>query len=382
MQYRNFGKSDWKPSALGFGCMRLPTTDSVPSGPDINEPEAIRMIRHAIDNGVNYADTAYYYHQGNSELVLGKALKDGYRERVKVATKLPVWLVNQQADFDRLLSEQLKKLSTDHIDYYLFHALGRNRWKNIVLKYDLLSRAEAALRDGRIHHLGFSFHDSYECFEEIVNAYDWTFCQIQYNYMDIEKQAGTKGLKLAASKGLGVIVMEPLMGGVLVNPPEIVRSVVDKLPNPYSFTELALKWVWDQPEVSMVLSGMSNMEQVRENLEIAGRSEINSLGSAEQEVISEIREKYRTRIAVPCTNCKYCMPCPNGVDIPVNFELFNHVYLYDDPGVARFRYTIYLTESQRADQCIACGECEEKCPQNIHISEWMPKIDALLSPRK
>lgn len=382
MQYRNFGKSDWKPSALGFGCMRLPTTDSVPSGPNINEPEAIRMIRHAIDNGVNYADTAYYYHQGNSELVLGKALKDGYREKVKVATKLPVWLVNEPADFDRLLSEQLEKLSTDHIDYYLFHALGRNRWRNIVLKYDLLSRAEAALSDGRIRHLGFSFHDSFESFEEIVNAYDWNFCQIQYNYMDIEKQAGTKGLKLAASKGLGVIVMEPLMGGVLVNPPEVVRSVVDKLPVPYSFTELALKWVWDQPEVSMVLSGMSNMEQVRENLEIAGRSEINSLVKAEQEVISELREKYRTRIAVPCTNCKYCMPCPNGVDIPVNFELFNHVHLYDDPGAARFRYTIYLTESQRADKCIACGVCEEKCPQNIPISEWMPKIDELLSPRK
>jgi uncharacterized protein len=379
MQYRNFGKLDWKPSALGFGCMRLPTLDNQPGGRDINEHEAIKMIRSAIDSGVNYVDTAYVYHQGNSELVVGKALQDGYRERVKIATKSPVWLINKPSDFDRLLDEQLKKLSASSIDFYLLHALNQKSWKNIVLKHDILSRAQSAIKDGRIHFLGFSFHDNYECFEEIVNAFDWDFCQIQYNYMDIHNQAGTKGLRLAAGKGIGVVVMEPLMGGLLANPPEVVKSVLDKLPIRYTPAELALKWIWSHPEVSLVLSGMSTASQVEENLNSAGKYGINSLDSLEKEAISSIRKKYRSRIAVPCTNCKYCMPCPHGVDIPGNFEYFNHAFLYDDMRGARFRYSFSLSESQRSDRCIACKECEEICPQKIAISSWMPKVSAMMT---
>jgi predicted aldo/keto reductase-like oxidoreductase len=200
MQYRNFGSLDWKVSALGFGCMRFPTADGQRMSPNIVEAEAIGMVRHAIDNGVNYVDTAYPYHGGQSEVVVGKALKDGYREKVKLATKLPVWLVNSPADFDKLLEEQLQKLQTTHIDFYLLHSLNQSRWRDIVLKNDLVAKAAAALADGRIRHLGFSMHDDYACFEEIVNGSDlWSFCQIQYNYMDIENQAGTRGLKLAAS---------------------------------------------------------------------------------------------------------------------------------------------------------------------------------------
>ena len=379
MKYRNFGRLDWQPSALGFGCMRLPTTDNQPTGANIDEKLSIRMIRHAIDEGVNYIDTAYPYHQGNSEIVTGKALQDGYRARVKLATKLPVWLISESADFDRLLAEQMKKLSTDHIDFYLLHALNKWRWTELVLKHKLLEKAEKALKDGRIGYLGFSFHDSFDVFEEILNAFDWSFCQIQYNYMDINIQAGTRGLKLAARKGLGVIVMEPLMGGHLASPPQAVRQAMDRLASRYTPADLALQWIWNQPGVSVVLSGMSNMEQVDENLKSADRSAVKGFDMEEHKVIAELRRRYRTKLAVPCTSCQYCMPCPNGVDIPVNFELFNYAHLYDDIPVAQFRYSIYLPKSQRSDKCIDCKECEDKCPQKIEISSWMPKITKMLS---
>jgi predicted aldo/keto reductase-like oxidoreductase len=202
MQYRNFGKLDWKASALGFGCMRFPTSDGGRLSPNINEAEALRMVRHAIDSGVNYIDTAYPYHGGQSEIVVGKALKDGYREKVRLATKLPVWLIESEADFDRLLNEQLDKLQTSYIDFYLLHALSRSRWQDIVLKHNLLDRARAALADGRIRHLGFSFHDEYDAFEEIVNGSDlWSFCQIQYNYMDTEHPWSETGGKQGFGRG-------------------------------------------------------------------------------------------------------------------------------------------------------------------------------------
>lgn len=382
MKYRNFGKLDWKVSALGFGCMRLPATDNQPVSANVDEKLAVQMIRHAIDEGVNYIDTAYPYHHGNSEIVVGKALRDGYRDRVRLATKLPVWLINEPADFDRLLAEQMEKLSTDHIDFYLFHALNKRRWTDIVLKHNLLEKAQSAMKDGRIRYIGFSFHDTYEVFEKIVKAFDWTFCQIQYNYMDIHNQAGTKGLKLASRLGLGVVVMEPLMGGHLANPPSVIRSAMDKLADRYSPADLALKWIWNQSEVSVVLSGMSTMEQVDENLLSADTSAVNSFDSHEQKIIAAIRKRFRTRLAVPCTNCNYCMPCPNGVDIPVNFELFNYAHLYEDIPVAHFRYSLYLAQSERSDKCIGCKECEDKCPQKIQISSWMPKISEMLSPGK
>jgi predicted aldo/keto reductase-like oxidoreductase len=338
------------------------------------------MVRCAIDNGVNYLDTAYPYHGGQSEVVVGKALRGGYRERVKLATKLPVWLVEGPADFDRLLNEQLEKLQTGYIDFYLLHALSHSRWRDIVLKHKLLDRAEAALADGRIRHLGFSFHDEYEGFEEIVNGTNlWSFCQIQYNYMDTENQAGVRGLKLAASKGLAVVIMEPLMGGRLADPPKDVLEAMENLPARRSPAEWALQWLWDQPEVSVVLSGMSTMAQVEENLRFADRSRIGSFSPADQALIAEVREKYCARTVIPCSKCNYCMPCPNGVYIPANFEFFNYARLYDDVAGARFKYQVFLTEEQRSGSCIACGACEELCPQKIEIGEWMPKVTALLA---
>jgi hypothetical protein len=379
MQYRSFGRLDWKASALGFGCMRFPTSDGNRLSGDIDEAESLRMVRHAIDYGVNYLDTAYVYHDGQSELLLATALKDGYREKVRLATKLPVWMVESAADFDRLLNEQLQRLQTDHIDFYLLHALSRTRWREIVLKHDLLTRAAAALADGRIGHLGFSFHDEYEAFEEIVKGSDlWSFCQIQYNYMDTENQAGTRGLKLAAEKGLAVVVMEPLMGGRLADPPKDVQEVMESFPVRRSPVDWALQWLWDQPEVSVVLSGMSNLTQVEENLSSADRSFDGSFSPAEQALIAEVKEKYSKRIAIPCSKCNYCMPCPNGLHIPANFEFYNYAHLYDNVADAKFRYGLFLKEEQRASACIACGLCEEMCPQGIAISEQMSKVAEML----
>ena len=359
--------------------MRFPNLDGQRNSPNVDEPEAVRMLRYAIDNGVNYLDTAYPYHEGKSELVVGRALQDGYREKVKLATKLPVWLVKSPADFDRLLNEQLGKLQTSHIDFYLFHALNQNNWRDIVLRHNLLAQAVAALADGRIRHLGFSFHGDYAAFEEIVNGSDlWTFCQIQYSYMDTENQAGTPGLKLAAAKGLAVVIMEPLLGGRLADPPPDVRELMDSYPVPRTSAEWALTWLWDQPEVSVVLSGMSTMGQVEENLRFAEASRIGSFGPTEHALIAAVRERYSARTVIPCTRCGYCMPCPNGLDIPANFEFFNYAHAFNDLMTARLRYKVFFTDSQRSSSCMDCGSCEPLCPQKIDIPQWMAKVTVLL----
>jgi predicted aldo/keto reductase-like oxidoreductase len=327
---------------------------------------------------VSYFDTAYVYHEGRSEIVLGKALC-GRRDQAKIATKCPVWMIQGESDFDRFLNEQLSRLQTDHIDFYLLHALDKTRWREIVLKNKLLEKAGAAIGDGRIGHLGFSFHDNYESFPDIVNGYDrWTFCQIQYNYMDTENQAGAKGLKLAADKGLAVVIMEPLLGGRLANPPTAIRQVIEHSTVKRSPADWALQWLWDQPEVTVVLSGMSNRDQVEANLESASHARSHSFQAADLNLIAGLRQKYLERTAIPCTKCSYCMPCPNGVNIPGDFEIYNEAFLHEDIPGARFKYQIFIPEPARASACVACHDCEDRCPQKIPISEWMPKIHALL----
>ncbi|MBW2622497.1 MAG: aldo/keto reductase [Deltaproteobacteria bacterium] len=379
MKYRQFGKLDWKVSALSFGAMRLPVIDNDQS--KIDEEEAIGMIRYAFDHGVNYIDTAFPYHMGNSEYVVAKALKDGYREKVKLATKLPPTEVKKTADFEKLLDHQLKKLDTDHIDFYLMHGIGKDRWEHLS-NLKIMNEAEKALSDGRIHHLGFSFHDDLDAFKEIVDGYDnWTMCQIQYNYMDIEFQAGTEGLKYAADKGLAVVVMEPLRGGVLAKePPESVKKLWASTPAQYSPPAWALRWVWNQPEVSTVLSGMSTMRQVEENVASAEMSEPGNLSNEELSLIGQVREEYYKISPIACTACEYCMPCPNEVNIPDVFKFYNEGYIYDDHRIARFRYRQLLPE-QQASNCEACLECEEQCPQELPISEWMGKVHAWLGPK-
>ncbi|HEX2945367.1 MAG TPA: aldo/keto reductase [Clostridia bacterium] len=383
MQYRKFGRFDFKVSALGFGTMRLPTEGDVNYGNRLSakivEDEAVKMIRHAIDNGVNYVDSAYGYHGGRSEIVTGMALKDGYREKVMLATKSPVWLIKKPEDFDRLLDEQLGKLQTDHLDFYLLHAINGERWKDTILKHNVLERAEAAKKAGKIKYLGFSFHGDQESFIEIVDGYDkWDFCQIQYNYMDIENQAGTRGLKHAASKGLAVIIMEPLLGGRLANPPKDIKAVLDESGTGRSPAYWALEWLWNQPEVTVVLSGMSTMEQVGENLASADNSGVGLFGDKDFKVIDRVRGIFGSRAAIPCTGCSYCMPCPNNVNIPRNFEIYNDSVIYEDVRGAKVAYNAFFDAAGHAGNCIACKACEKKCPQKIHISELLPKVEELL----
>jgi len=379
MQYRRFGKLDWRVSALGFGCMRLPTIGG--DSARIDEPEASRMLAYAIEHGVNYLDTAYPYHGGNSELFLGRFLKSGYRDKIRLATKLPCWKVESPDDFDKLLNEQLGKLQTDHVDFYLLHGLNRDRWPK-MRDLGVLRWAERAIADGRIGHLGFSFHDKFAVLQEIVDAYDWTFCQIQYNYMDIENQAGTKGLQYAASKGLAVVIMEPLLGGKLVNPPASVQAIWDTAPRKRTPADWALQWLWNQPEVSVVLSGMSTMKQVQENVASAETSGINTLTGPELALFDQVRARYTQLSPIPCTRCEYCMPCPNGVDIPRVFAIYNEGVMYDKPDVARGTYRQWVPAENQASACLACLECEEKCPQRIPISEWMPVVHQVLGEGK
>jgi predicted aldo/keto reductase-like oxidoreductase len=376
MQHRTFGTLDWKPSALGFGAMRLPRIDNDPG--QIDEAEATRMIRYAIDHGVNYVDTAYPYHRETSETFLGRALQEGYRQRIRLATKMPCWKIETAEDFDRYLDEQLEKLQTDHIDFYLLHSLNARTWPK-VRDLDVLSWAEGAIADGRIGYLGFSFHDKLEVFQEIVDATDlWTLCQIQYNYMDVEHQAGTKGLRHAARKGLAVVIMEPIRGGRLSNHvPPTVQAIWDSAPVQRTPAEWALQWVWNHPEVSLLLSGMSTMEHVVENVESAGRSGPGTLTDEELALIGRVREAYEALSAIPCTDCKYCLPCPSGVNIPRVFEIYNDLMMYGDEARARMFYG-WLAEDQRANLCIECGECLEKCPQMIEIPDWLAKAHRVL----
>jgi predicted aldo/keto reductase-like oxidoreductase len=378
VKYRKFGKLDWQVSALGFGCMRLPIVGDTHA--DINEPEATRMVRYAIDRGVNYVDTAYPYHEGNSERFVGRVLKDGYREKVRLATKLPCWKVEVAEDFDKYLNEQLEKLQTEHIDFYLLHALNQDSWHK-VRDFDVLKWAEGAIADGRIRYLGFSFHDKYEVFQEIVDAYDWTFCQIQYNYMDVENQAGMQGLQYAASKGLAVVIMEPLLGGRLVDPPKPIQALWDASAKKRSAADWALQWLWDQPEVAVVLSGMSTMQHVEENVASGDTASVNALSGGELSIVEQVREKYQELCPIPCTKCGYCMPCPNGVDIPRNFDVYNQGRMYDKPDWARQAYG-WIPKEKRASACIQCRECEDKCPQSIPISEWMPVVHEVLGEGK
>ena len=381
MKYRPFGKLDFQVSALGFGAMRLPVIDGDQG--KINEPEAVRMIRYAIDHGVNYVDTAWPYHEGRSEGVVGKALQDGYRDKVKLATKSPARLVKIAGDFDRFLNEQLRRLQTDHLDFYLLHGLNKRTWP-IVRDLDVLAWAEKTIREGRFLHLGFSFHDELEVFKEIIDAYErWTFCQIQYNFMDTEYQAGTKGLEYAADKGLAVVIMEPIRGGQLAKqPPEGVAKIWDSGSKKRSPAEWALQWVWNHPEVSTVLSGMTTMEQVMENVEAADRSGPKTLNEEDLSLIGKVRKEYGKNSPIPCTKCKYCLPCPNEVNIPGILGLYNDAMMYSDPKRMRLLYQIRIQEGERADQCLECKECEELCPQGIAISEWIKKADELLAPKR
>jgi uncharacterized protein len=381
LKYRKFGKVDFHASVLGFGVMRLPFTDNPAN---VKEAESIEMLRYAIDHGVNYFDSAYLYHMGASEKVIAKVLQDGYRERVKVATKMPCNAIQKAEDFDRIFDEQLGRLQTTRMDFYLLHGLNKATWSKMQ-EMQILRWAEKQIAAGRIVNLGFSFHDSFEVLKEIIDAWgNWAFCQIQYNFMDINYQAGTRGLKYAAEKGLAVVVMEPLRGGRLSKePPREVAAIWAKASVKRSPAEWALLWVWEHPEVSVVLSGMSALDQVKENIAIADRCGPGALTAEEVALADQVRRAYRKLSPVSCTGCRYCMPCPNNVEISRIFELYNDGVIYNDPKPAQMFYSgrFGIKPEQQADKCIECGKCLEKCPQKIAIPRHLKDAHVFLAPK-
>lgn len=368
MQYRDFGKTGEKVSALGFGCMRFPTVEE--DGKQVVDiDEAVRMVRKAIDSGVNYIDTAYGYHDGKSEHIVSKILADGYRDKVLLATKNPIWLLKTPEDFDRILNEQLERLNTDHVDFYLMHALSLSSWEKTVLPLGIREKMLAAKADGRIKHIGFSFHDNAEAFMTILNGFDeWEFCQIQMNYIDVDNQATLKGMEAASAKGLGVIIMEPLLGGKLAMPPVQVAKVLEN--SNRTPVDWSLNYLWSRPEVGVILSGMSTMEQVEENLRLADGAKVGGLNSDELATLDKARHVFLNMALVPCTKCAYCMPCPKGLDIPKIYEAYN---LSASSGW-KAAVEKYAELKVDAGECIGCKACEKVCPQYIASSELMPNI--------
>ncbi len=372
MLYRKLGKTGEKASILGYGSMRLPVIDGAVD--NIDEEKAIELLRYAIDHGVNYVDAAYSYHGGKGEVFLGKALADGYREKVHLATKLSCKRVNCKEDMDRFLNEQLEKLQTDCIDFYLLHGVKKSYWEKMKKfgVFEFLERARAA---GKIKYTGFSFHDDLDVFKEVLDAYPWDLCQIQFNYLDEDFQAGVEGLKYAGEKGLAVVIMEPLRGGNLASKvPEEAKKVWDRAKTRRNPAEWAFRYLWDYPEISVVLSGMSEMKHLQDNLKIADEGLPNSLSPEEKSLITEVKEIYKSRIKVNCTGCKYCIPCPQGVNIPRNLGYLNDVYVLDDVKNARFQYGVLLAPEEKAGNCVECGECEEVCPQGIEIRKMLKEV--------
>lgn len=371
MLYRKFGKTNEMISTLGFGCMRLPIIEG--DAKKINEIEATKLIRHAIDNGVNYVDTAYPYHGsmsegGESEPFVGRALKDGYREKVKIATKLPSWLIKSREDMDKYLNHQLERLQTEYIDFYLVHALDGNSWKKLE-ELGVKEFLDTALSSGKIKHAGFSFHGDVDAFPKIIDSYDWSFCQIQYNYLDEDFQAGKKGLEYAASKGLGIAIMEPLRGGRLAsNLPTDIDNLF-KSENKRTPAGWALSWVLNHPAVSVILSGMGQMFELEDNLKTCSDIEPNSLSIKENAFLENIKLTFKGKLKNNCTVCGYCMPCPFGVNIPQNFKFYNEYFMFENPKKTLGSYNIFVKPEARASKCVECGRCETHCPQQISIIE-------------
>ena len=378
MEMRQWEQTGLSTSVFGIGCMRLPLQAGQTDSARIDEAEAIRMIRAGIDGGVTYIDTAYPYHGGNSELVVGKALQDGYRERVFLATKLPVWEVKSADDFDRLLNRQLEKLQTDHVDFYLLHALHQGTWGKVrdlgVLEF--LDRAKA---DGRIRYAAFSFHDQLPLFKEIIDSYAWDMCQIQLNILDVDYQAGLAGLEYAAARGIGVVVMEPLRGGALAaHVPADIQAVWDEASEQRSGVDWAFRWLANRPEVKVILSGVSTMEQLEDNLRIFADTKPGCLTAEDEARVDRVRALYQSKIQVDCTGCEYCLPCPSGVAIPAVFRAYNQAFMIEDLASGQSSYAWLVKNHEDASLCVECGACEQVCPQHIPIIEKLKDAHAYL----
>ncbi len=374
MEKRKMTKLGIETSLLGFGCMRFPLTKEG----KIDEQEAERMLDRAIKGGVNYIDTAYPYHNGESELVVGRILQKYDRSSFYLATKLPVWLVNEVSDVDRYFNEQLDKLQTDFVDFYLMHAMNKERWDK-MLQMGCVKRLEELKAEGKIKYLGFSFHDSYEVFEEILDYRNWDFCQIQLNYMDAQEQAGLRGYRLAEGKGVPLIIMEPVKGGSLAAFSDDIMDKFKALDGNASAASFALRWVGSLPNVKVILSGMSAMEQVEDNLKTF--TDFKPLSEEEMTTVNEVTAILRGRVQNGCTGCRYCMPCPAGVDIPGCFNVWNNYHVYRNYDSVKWKWEEEISGRHQAKNCIKCGKCEKVCPQKISIRQDLEKVQADLDAK-
>lgn len=364
MKYRDFGKLGIKGSAFGLGCMRFngaASGDSV-----IDEQKAISLIRRAIDGGVTYIDTAYVYLDRTSEIVVGKALRDGYRDRATIATKMPMEYVHNRAEMEALLAGELNKLQTDHIDFYLMHGINREKWEYFK-SIGAPEFFEDMKKAGKIRFKCFSFHGPYDEFEYIIQDYDWDMVQIQYNFMDVNNQAGTKGLELAGRLGIPVVIMEGLLGGRLAKAPENVQALYDAFPVKRTPVEWAFRWLCNHPQIATVLSGCNEAEQIDDNLRIFDTVQPGIMSAEELKLMDDVRAAYLTRTRIDCTGCRYCMPCPNGVNIPGTFSVWNNVSLYGIDPKDDWGYRMMLDKGETPDRCVACGACEAACPQHLDI---------------
>ena len=376
MKYRKFDKIEMPASIFGLGCMRFNGKASGDSC--IDEDKAIKLIRQAIDGGVNYLDTAYIYLDKTSEIVLGKALLEGYRDKVTIATKMPIEHVKSWEDMENLLDLELKKLQTDHIDYYLMHGIDKGKWERFK-EIGADRFFEEKKKEGKIKYKCFSFHGAYEDFEYIIKDYDWDMVQIQYNYMDIDHQAGTKGLKLAGELGIPVVIMEGLLGGKLANAPANVQELYDNFSVKRSPVEWAFRWLGNNPEIMTILSGCNEESQIEDNLRIFDTIEPGVMTKEELELIDKVRDAYNDRTKIGCTGCRYCMPCPGGVDIPRVFSAWNECSLYGDNPKYNWNVMELKRLGQTPENCLKCGACERACPQHLPIMESLQKAWADLN---
>lgn len=375
MEKRRLDKLGIDVSLLGFGCMRFPTL----ADGKINEPEAEKMLDKAIAAGVNYIDTAYPYHNGDSEPFVGRVLKKYDRSSFYLATKLPVWAVNCVEDAERIFNEQLTRLQTDYVDFYLLHAMGKDKWDK-MLELGVVDFCKKLKEEGKIKYLGFSFHDSYEVFEEMINYMEWDFCQIQFNYMDENEQAGIKGYMLTEKKQIPLIIMEPIKGGSLANFADDITAKFRALDPNASTASYALRWVGTFPNVKVILSGMSTMEQVDDNLKTF--AEFKPLDEKEKATIKDVVETLNSRVQNGCTGCNYCMPCPAGVNIPGNFRTWNTYHMYQNYDVVAWSWETMLGDKGQAKNCIQCGKCEKACPQKLSIREDLKKVQEDLDKKE
>ena len=372
MQYRTLGKTGERVSALGFGCMRLPVIDG--QNDRIDTAAATQLLHDAIEQGVNYVDTAWFYHAkvfgqaGESEPFLGEALSGGWRDRVNLTTKLPVHILEAPEQMESFLDQQLDRLKTDHVDFYLLHGLSGESWDKCV-RFGALEFLDRAVADGRIRYPAFSFHGELPDFKRIVDAHDWAFAQIQYNYVDVDFQAGHEGLRYAADRGIGVVVMEPLKGGKLATglPADLVELFAEADPA-RTPAEWALRFVWSDPGVSLVLSGMNAASQLEENVRVAEKALPDSLSPTELALFDEARTRLQSRVKADCTACSYCQPCPSGVEIPKVIAALNKAAIWDDPNPFTSGYRLV---QGKASLCTECGQCEDMCPQKLPIRDLM-----------